>query len=142
MKMLFVVLCTVFSLSSFGKVTIEDKEAGIIKLTGADARKMTKIILEAPVLVTEDEYILTVYTHGVDFNYNRRRFKTGKVSCLQTAKRCFVQGSEIRENGDGWFSPAEGYARVFGLGTLQRLDKKKIFKCDKVYENIACDFKL
>ncbi len=142
MKLVFLTLCLILSQATLAKVVIIDKEDGKIELTGLEAKRMTETILQAPVNVTATEYILTIKTVGLDFNYNEQVFLTGEITCLKNGKKCTVKGSKVRENNDGWFSPAAGYARVFGLGTLSDLDKKGYFNCNEIYEDIACDFKL
>lgn len=142
MKTLVLITLSIFAVNSFAGAKIINKEEGTLKLTGMAAKQMLKTILDAPVKVTSDSYELVVKTYGQDFNYNRRYFTTGKITCLKTGKSCIVKGSEIRNSRDGWFSPEVGFYRVFGMGTLSKLDKKNYFKCDSVYANVACDFKI
>lgn len=128
------------SLNAFSKVTIVDAKS--IELTEDDAKKMTETILTHDVEVTEDAYVLTVFTNGEDFYGNAKKFKTGAITCKKDASNCLVTGSEIRTEGEN-FGPAKGYVRVFGMGTLNVLDEENdYFKCGAVYVNIACDFKL
>ncbi|MBK7842067.1 MAG: hypothetical protein IPJ71_00010 [Bdellovibrionales bacterium] len=128
---------------SFAEVSIIDKKGAELRLTKGEAQYMTQIILERPVLVTQDHFELVVQTYGRDFNHNEKYLTTGKVTCKKDGSECIVKGSELREAGDGtWFVPSPGYVRLFGMGTVAELDKRSYFKCDQVYANIACDFKL
>ena len=142
MKTILTVTLSLFMFNSFAGAKLINKDEGKLKLTGIAAEQMLKTILNAPVKVTADSYELTVKTYGQDFNYNRGLFKTGKITCLKSGESCIVKGTEIKNSRDGLFSPKVGFYRVFGMGTLAKLDKKNYFKCDRVYVNVACDFRI
>lgn len=133
------------SFQSFAGAQLVSKNDGIIKLTGDSAKVMLKTILKAPVKVTANAYELKMTTKGQNFDsvdeIDIRTYVTGKITCLKSGKSCIVDGSEVRNSRDGWFSPEVGYYRVFGLGKLAQLDEG-YFNCGRVYENVACDFKM
>lgn len=142
-KVLTLIVVALSALPSFAEVSIIDKKGAELRLTKEDAQYMTQIILEGPVVVTQDYYELDVLTYSQDFKHNEKYFVTGKVTCRQDGSECIVKGSELKEAGDDtWFAPSPGYVRLFGMGTVKELDKKSFFKCDQVYVNIGCDFKL
>ena len=146
MKALFMSTLMLVSVASFGQATLVDRQEGIIRLTGEAAEVMLETILKAPVKVEADTYVLTMTTRGQNFNspgeIDIRTYVTGSISCMQDGSSCIVDGSEMRNSRDGWFSPEVGYYRVFGLGKLSSLDTEGYFNCQTVYANIACDFEI
>lgn len=142
MKILVLALTVALSSQAMAAVKIMDKAKGTVVVTGTEASALTEAIQMYPVMVQGDSYVVTFTASYVDFGYNERTGVTGSVTCKKDGSSCVAQGSQIREKGDGWFSPEAHIARVFGLQDLTTAKTKSFIKCQDVYESVACDFKL